>query len=391
MTYPDEFTKAEAIGLAEAVGFEVKQVVVQRYLKHAEYGVGSGKAEEIRQIAAATGCGEIIVDEGLTSSQVYNLTNLTGQHITDREKLILDIFATRATTTEAKLQVQLAELGYEMPRARMNVRLSVKGEQQGLSGMGESAVDVRFRALKKRMSAIKEKLRDAGKRRSLHRSQRQKLNMPFVSLVGYTSSGKTTLFNRLANEDKEVASSLFTTLGTTTRTVTLPDSTKILLSDTVGFISRLPTYMIEAFKSTLEELDYADLVLLLVDASETSSDVAIKFDACLTTLNELKVPLSKVIVILNKSDIASQTTIEEARNIAGGLPCTVISAERGDGTHVLKSLIRKKLSPPPQETLPTQSLRPLTLGPNRRSEAASQAENGLAPPAPTTMLDHKEL
>lgn len=352
VTYPDAFTKQEAVGLAEAAGFEVAQIVVQRYLMHGEFGVGSGKAEEIKQIATTTGCKEIIVDEGLTSSQIYNLDKLTGQHVIDREKLILDIFATRATTTEAKLQVQLAELGYEMPRTRQNVRLSVKGERQGLSGMGATAVDVRFRALKKRISFIKEKLREAGKRRDLYRAQRQRLNMPFVSLVGYTSSGKTTLFNRLANEDKQVADSLFTTLGTTTRTVTLPDSTKILLSDTVGFISRLPTYMIEAFKSTLDELNYADLVLLMVDASEPSPGVAIKYNSCLDTLKELKISPSKMITILNKSDIASQENITEAKNLVGDSPCTIISAKRGDGTHVLKSLIRQNLRLAPEARLP---------------------------------------
>jgi len=342
VTYPDAFTKQEAIGLAEAAGFEVAQTVVQRYLRHGEFGVGSGKAEELKQIADAADCADIIVDEGITSSQLNNLEKITGKHVMDRERVILDIFASRAKTTEAKLQVQLAELGYEMPRAKANVHLSKKGERQGLSGMGEYAVDVRFRALKKRMSFIKERLREAEKRRELHRSQRQKLQMPLVSLVGYTSSGKTTLFNRLASEDKEVASSLFTTLTTTTRSVVLPDFTKILLSDTVGFISRLPTYMIEAFKSTLDELKYADLVLLMVDASEPDSDMKIKYDSCLSILKELEIP-GKVITILNKSDAASKENLMAVKNVMGDSLYTVISAKRGDGTHVLKNLIQQNL------------------------------------------------
>ncbi|MCS4538516.1 MAG: GTPase HflX [Thaumarchaeota archaeon] len=342
VAYPDTFTQQEAIGLAEAAGFEVAQTVVQRYLKHAEFGVGSGKAEEIKQIADTNSCTKIIVDEALTSSQLNNLAKLTKRQVIDRERLILDIFASRANTTEAKLQVQLAELGYEMPRARQNVRLSVKGERQGLSGMGEYAVDVRFRALKKRMSFIKERLREAEKRRDLHRLQRQKLHIPLVSLVGYTSSGKTTLFNRLAQEDKEVASSLFTTLTTTTRSVALPDSTKILLSDTVGFISRLPTYMIEAFKSTLDELKYADLVLLMVDASEPFADMQIKYDSCLGILKELEIS-GKVITILNKSDAASKENLMAVKNVMGNSLYTVISAKRGDGTHVLKNLIQQNL------------------------------------------------
>ncbi|MBM3897994.1 MAG: GTPase HflX [Thaumarchaeota archaeon] len=350
VTYPDAFTKQEAIGLAEAAGFEVVQTVAQRYLKHGEYGVGSGKALEIKQIADESGSTDIIVDEALTSSQLNNLAKITGKHILDRERLILDIFASRANTTEAKLQVQLAELGYEMPRTRQSVRLSVKGERQGLSGMGEYAVDVRFRALKKRMSFIKERLREAEKRRELYRSQRQKLHMPLVSLVGYTSSGKTTLFNRLAEEDKEVAASLFTTLTTTTRSVMLPDSTKILLSDTVGFISRLPTYMIEAFKSTLDELNYADLVLLMVDASEPVDDMKIKYDSCLSILRELKVS-AKVLTLLNKSDATSKENMMAVKGVVGNSLYAVISAKRGDGTHILKNLIRQNLKLQPQVKL----------------------------------------
>ena len=343
VTYPDEFAKQEAVGLAEAAGYLVAHKVTQKYLNHAEYGVGSGKAEELKEIANQVGSETIIVDERLTSSQMNNLSKLTGQQVIDREKLILDIFSKRAQTTEAKLQVELAELRYEMPRARENVKLSVKGERQGLSGMGEYAVDVRFRDLKRRMSSIKEKLREASRRRSLHRTQRQKLNIPFVSLVGYTSSGKTTLFNRLAEEEKEVANSLFTTLTTTTRSVMLPDSTKMLLSDTVGFISRLPTYMIEAFKSTLDELTYADLVLLMLDTSEPLPDMEIKYDSCWQILRELKVPPSKVIVILNKSDQASNENIAEAKTLFTETPSIVISAKRGDGTHLLKNRIQQSL------------------------------------------------
>jgi GTP-binding protein HflX len=343
VTYPDEFTKQEAVGLGEAAGYFVAQRVTQKFLNHAEYGVGSGKAEELRQIANQVGSEVIIVDERLTSSQINNLSKLTGQQVMDRERLILNIFSKRAQTTEAKLQVELAELRYEMPRARENVRLSVKGEKQGLSGMGEYAVDVRFRDLRRRMSFVKEKLREASKRRSLHRTQRRKLNIPFVSLVGYTSSGKTTLFNRLTEEEKEIAGSLFTTLTTTTRSVTLPDLTKMLISDTVGFISRLPTYMIEAFKTTLDELTYADLILLLLDASEPLSDMGIKYNSCMQILQELKVSPSRVIVILNKSDQASSKSITDARNLSKESPSIVISAKRGDGLHLLKNLIQKNL------------------------------------------------
>jgi GTP-binding protein HflX len=341
VTYPDEFVNKEAMGLAEAAGFDVEQTIVRRHLKRGMFGISSGKAEEIKQIAYETSCEDLIIDEGITSSQIYNLANLTGMNVIDREKIILDIFAKRATTTEAKLQVQLAELSYELPRARQSVRLSIKGEKQGISGIGEYAVDVRFRAIRKQMAFVKAKLKDAGKRRNLYRSRRQKLNLPLVSLVGYTSSGKTTLFNRMTHEDRDISENLFTTLTTTTRSMTLEDSTKVLLSDTVGFISRIPTYMIEAFKSTLEDLNYADLLLLVIDASEPLYDLSIKYDTCLNTLSELKIPTSKIITILNKSDITSKEAMNEVKEILENSPYIITSAKQGDGVRILKNNIRK--------------------------------------------------
>ncbi len=343
VTYKDVFASKEAVGLAEAAGYEVAEVVVQGYIKHGGLGLGPGVAERIKNKASISNFETIIIDAALTSSQIHQLGQITGLAVIDRDKLILDIFESRATTGEAKLQVKLAELTYELPRVRQTVRLSKKGERQGSMGLGEYAVDVQFRSLKKQMSSIKEKLLQVQKRRSLYRTQRQRLNIPFVSLVGYTGSGKTTLFNRMSEEEKEVANSLFTTLGTTTRTVILPDYSKILLSDTVGFITRIPTYMIEAFKSTLDELFYADLVLLMVDASEPSNEVAIKYYRCLDILNELRVPTSKVLVVLNKSDKSSEKELADAKELIGDLPSIVISAKHGAGTRSLKNRIRESL------------------------------------------------
>jgi GTP-binding protein HflX len=343
VTYPDEFSKKEIIGLVSAAGLTVARVMTQHYLGN-KYGVGAGKAEEIKQIAEEIHSEGIIVDEHLTSSQAYRLSKLTGQNVIDRERLILNIFSKRATTSEGKLQVQLAELKYAMPRVKEEVNRSLSGEQQGLRGSGVSAVDVRFRDMKRQMSFIQKRLVQVAKQRNLFRNQREKLDVPLVSLVGYTSSGKTTLFNRLTSEEKEVASSLFTTLSTTTRIVELTDSAKILLSDTVGFISRLPTYMIEAFKSTLDELIYANIVLLLLDASESPHDMDLKYRNCWNVLRELKVLASKVVVVLNKSDLASADSINHAKNLTAESPSVVISAKCGDGTHMLKSIILQRLS-----------------------------------------------
>ena len=155
VSYPDEFSKIEILELAQAAGYEVVDVMSQRQIVKSEYGVGPGKAEELRDMISRNGSKTLIVDESLTSSQAFKLATITRAEIVDRERLILNIFARRARTTEAKLQVQLAELRYELPRARDEVRYSVAGERAGFMGMGETAVDVRFRALKRRMASSK--------------------------------------------------------------------------------------------------------------------------------------------------------------------------------------------------------------------------------------------
>jgi len=342
VTYPDEFAKNEITELAKAAGYSVEALITQKQVVKSEYGVGVGKAQELKEIVSQNGSKTLIIDEELTSSQANNLAKATHVEIVDRDRLILNIFAKRAVTTEAKLQVQLAELRYEMPRARDAVRYSVKGERAGFSGLGESAVDVKFRALKRRMTTIREKLKRAESYRTLQRTERRKLNMPFVSLAGYTSSGKTTLFNRLAAESKEESPKLFTTLTTTTRAITLGDSRrKVMLSDTVGFVSRLPTYMVESFKSTLEELTYADLILLLLDASESEQALWIKLTSCRDTLNELKVDPKKILVVLNKIDLVKELGSRrfEEENLFKGLSIIKISAVRGDGLHQLRNHI----------------------------------------------------
>jgi GTP-binding protein HflX len=294
---------------------------------------------------------QIVVDEHLTSKQIYNLEKLTGAQVIDRERLILNIFHSRATTTEAKLQIELAEVKYEMPRVREKAKLtSGSTERPGKGGMGEYTVDVKFRDLKRRMSFIQKKLADAHTKRELYRQQRLKTKMPIVSLIGYTSSGKTTLFNLLTSEDKEISSSLFTTLSTTTRTFRINNEkqereSSLLLVDTVGFISRLPHYMIDAFKSTLQESLAADLILLLIDASEKFEDIRIKYNSCWNVLDELKVDKSKVFVILTKCDGVIGLT-ERIDNIANDLSVSnpiTISSKTGYGIHKLKTMIAHNL------------------------------------------------
>ncbi len=339
VTYPDEFIKNEAIGLVQAAGYRITDILVQKNLTHQQYGVGNGKAEEIRDLAENQKTQMIIIDERLSSGQAHNLAKFSHQEVIDRERLILDIFNERASTTEAKLQVKLAELKYEIPRAREAVRLSLKGEQAGFMGMGEYAVDIKFRALKRQMVLIQKKLEEARRRRQLFKTSRERLKMPFVSLAGYTSSGKTTLFNRFVSENKEESAKLFTTLTTTTRGFEPVNGKKVLLSDTVGFISRLPTYMVEAFRSTLEELNYADLILLVLDASEPLNDVEIKYQSCRETLDQLHINPVKILCVMNKIDLISNDVMAEKTMIIKDLPTISISAKTGEGTKKLRSRI----------------------------------------------------
>jgi GTP-binding protein HflX len=346
VTYPDEFAKNEITELARAGGYEVEELITQKDIIRSEYGVGVGKAQELQHMVEVNGSDTIIIDESITSAQANKLGGLTHVSIVDRERLILNIFARRANTTEAKLQVQLAELRYELPRARDIVRNSLKGEQAGFSGMGEFAVDVKFRALKRQMGFVKQKLEKSRKVRDLHTKERRKLGIPFVSLAGYTSSGKTTLFNRLTAESKEMSPKLFTTLTTTTRVVTFAKSKrKFLLSDTVGFISRLPTYLVESFKSTLDELREADLVLLMIDASEPVDSLRTKLASCRETMSDLEVDFGKVLLVLNKVDLLDSRSrgIVQDDPLFSDYATVSISASRGDGLHQLRNKVLERI------------------------------------------------
>ena len=339
VTYPDAFAVEEAKSLVDSSDRSIIEMFSQKYLNHSQYGIGSGKAEEIKEFVRESKAEQIVVDEHLTSRQIYNLEKLTGVQVIDRERLILDIFYARATTTEAKLQIEMAEIQYEMPRVRENAKLASRGERAGKGGMGEYVVDVKFRDLKRRFSFIKEKLNDAHRKRELYHQQRIKTGMPVVSLVGYTSSGKTTLFNSLTGEDKQISNKLFTTLSTTTRLLKIHDR-ETLLTDTVGFISRLPTYMVDAFKSTLEESLTADLILLLIDASEDLENIRIKHAACRQVLGELKVDKSKVLMVFTKCDQPnSEETIKKVSEDLGLSNPILISTKTGYGITKLKTLI----------------------------------------------------
>jgi len=326
VTYPDDFAINEAKSLVNSISeYEIIKVFTQKHLNRAKYGMGTGKAQEIEEFVKETlNIETMIVDEHLSSKQIFNLEQLLNIKVIDRERLILDIFYSRAKTIEAKLQIQLAEIQYQMPR-------------------------------------IREKLKDAQLKRHVYHQQRLKMRMPIVSLVGYTSSGKTTLFNLLTKENKETSASLFTTLSTTTRSLKTADkknddnnyyhqkNEEILIVDTVGFISRLPHYMIDAFKSTLEESLVADLILLLIDCSEEFENIRRKYSSCWDVLEELKVDKSKVFIVLSKADKTTSSAINKIidnLNIISNTTTAnkeiIISSKTGYGIHKLKNMITSR-------------------------------------------------
>ena len=363
VSYPIDFTINEAKVLVESISeHKIIKVYTQKYLNHSKYGMGLGKAEEIQNfIKESQDIKKIIVDEHLSSRQIFNLEQLLEIQVIDRERLILDIFHSRATTVEAKLQIQLAEIQYNMPRVRDKAKmLSKSNERAGKGGMGEYIVEVQFRDLKRQMTFIKEKLNDVHLKRQVYHEQRLKKGMPIVSLVGYTSSGKTTLFNLLTKENKETSSDLFTTLSTTMRSMQVLNTSnvekggKILVVDTVGFISRLPHYMIDAFKSTLEESLAADLILLLIDCSDVIENIGIKYHSCWQTLNELKVDRSKVFVVLSKADNITSNKMNEIINHLNISTSNkiFISSKTGYGIHKLRNIIMSNKYADKQKTTP---------------------------------------
>jgi len=320
----------------------IVKLFTQKNLKHTRYGVGSGKVEEIKEYHLQNESDEIIVDEHMTPRQIYNLEKATGIKVIDRERLILNLFNIRSTTSEAKLQIQLAEIKYELPRIKENARLLLGNERPGKGGSGEYIVDVKFRDLKRRMGFILQKLAESKSKRDLYHVQRTENKMPIVSLVGYTSSGKTTLFNLLTLEKRETSENLFTTLSTTTRSF-LVNKQKILLTDTVGFIRRLPTYMIEAFKSTLEESLQADLILLLIDSSEPVDEIKIKYYSCMSVLEELKVNTGKIMIVFSKMDKAEfDNVIRTLKELKIEQPI-LVSPKSGYGMSKLSKSISEKI------------------------------------------------
>ncbi len=349
ITYDNKDSLKEALGLCDAAGYEVRKIMQHRILNKSKYGLGEGKVDELKEMLGTIKPDVIIFDEILKPSQNYNLASTLKMNILDREALILEIFERRAKSSESTLQVKMAQLRYEMSRAKEKVRLAKMGEQPGFMGIGKFEVDVYFNDIKNRMNGIKLKLAKSSTQRALHRQARKRFGFKTISLAGYTSAGKTTLFNTLTGEEKEESPKLFTTLSTTTRKIILKNS-EVLISDTVGFISRLPAYMVQAFKSTLEELIYTDVVIVVIDISDTELELRKKFKSCISTLDEIGVNKDKMIFVLNKSDLVSKEEISEKASqldLTNNRKWLAISSVTGFNIAQLRTLIYQALDNAP--------------------------------------------
>lgn len=274
------------------------------------FQIGRGKAEELAQLVEAQHAQKLIFDNHLKSVQAYNLAEKTGVEAIDRFQLILEIFNRRASTTEAKLQIQLARLRYELAHAKEKVRLARMEEQPGFMGLGAYEVDVYYEAVQRQVHTIQEKLRKIKNKRSIHRKHRLQLGFSSIALAGYTYAGKSTLFNALTQETVPTGQGLFTTLSTVTRLISLSGK-RVLLTDTVGFIDRLPITLMQAFRSTLEETIFADLILLIVDADEKLTDIDRKLSVSLATIQKIGANGIPIVTALNKTDLLSEGEIHQ--------------------------------------------------------------------------------
>ena len=304
--YPNslETSMKELDELCYADGAEVIGQMTQNLEKfNPKYLIGKGKVKEIKEMAENLEADAIVFNDELTGIQLRNLEDTIKKKVVDRTNLILDIFALRASTYEGKLQVELAQLEYQLPRLLGIKGWSRTGGGIGTRGPGEQIIETDRRRLLREIDKIKEKLNKAKKTRDTTRSKRMNSKIPTVSLVGYTNAGKSTILNRIKeDESKEVfvKDMLFATLDPNSRKARLLSGREFIISDTVGFVSKLPTKLIEAFKSTLEEIKYSDLIVHVIDAS--SKDLEIAYDTTMNILKEIGIKDKKILTVFNKSD-----------------------------------------------------------------------------------------
>ncbi len=324
-----EDSLAELEELANTAGAIVLDKILQKkQTQDSAFYVGKGKIEELSLMCQATDVQLLIFDDELSGAQIRNIEEMTGVRVIDRTALILDIFAQRAISKEGKLQVELAQLKYKLPRLiGLGTELSRLGGGIGTRGPGEKKLEVDKRHIHRRITSLERELKELEKRRDFMRESRTKNNTPVIAIVGYTNAGKSTLMNKLCGSTVLVEDKLFATLDPSARKLTLADGREAVLIDTVGFINKLPHDLIEAFKSTLEEAVHADMLLHVVDAS--NENAAMQISVVERLLEELGATSKNTILVLNKQDIIARGS---RINTMGYTSVCEISAVNGTGT-----------------------------------------------------------
>ena len=341
----------------------VGRVIQNRERVHPGTYLGKGKLEELKELAAQLGAVGVICDDELSPAQLRNMEDALGMKVMDRTLVILDIFAARARTREGKIKVELAQLKYRATRlVGLRSSLSRLGGGIGTRGPGEKKLEVDRRLIHERIGQLKAELRDVERHREITRQQREKNHVPVAAIVGYTNAGKSTLLNRLTGADVPEEDKLFATLDPTTRSLMLSGKEEVLLTDTVGFIRKLPHHLVEAFRSTLEEAKYADIIIHVVDCSNPQMEI--QMHVVYETLARLGVTDQPVITVFNKADVlrgrAPESSVDDIGPFGGELPAggfgqsgvlkdfkaertLMISAKTGEGLEQLKEAVSQIL------------------------------------------------
>ena len=335
-----EDSVAELAELVETAGAVVVGTLIQKRENiHPGTYVGTGKVFELEELIEQTGATGIVCDDELSPAQLKNLEEALKTKVMDRTLIILDIFAARASTSEGKIQVELAQLKYRLSRlSGLGRSLSRLGGGIGTRGPGEKKLEMDRRLINSRVAQLNRELKEVQRHREVNRQQRKRSGLPVVAVVGYTNAGKSTLLNHLTNAEVLEEDKLFATLDPTTRILELTNNQKVLMTDTVGFIRKLPHHLIDAFRSTLEEAKYADIILHVVDASNPQMDkqMYIVYD----TLRNLEVYGKNIIKPFNKTDRIGQP---EPLHDFRAERTVHISAKYGDGLEDLKNILEEIL------------------------------------------------
>ena len=335
-TATDETIEELEALLETAGGFCTGKILQNRHAPDAHSFIGEGKAEEVRMLAEATEATMVVFDNELSPGHIRALEEILGLPVLDRSALILDIFAQRAKTKEGRLQVELAQYKYLLPRlSGMGKNLSRQGGGIGTRGPGETKLESDRRHIRERISRLEHELEQVRQVRGVQRERRQKNSVPVVAIVGYTNAGKSTLLNKLTDAGIPANNRLFDTLDTTSRQLKVSDNLDVILSDTVGFIAKLPHHLVDAFRATLEELEYADLLLHVIDSADPNREEHIQVVEKL--IDKLAKPGTKTLRCYNKADLVSPEEIPIGDDVVR------MSAKQGFGMEDLLKAIEKTL------------------------------------------------